>query len=65
MLAGTDAILASGLAGCLNALDNHGTSEQIAAMLADAQAESRDLLLSSPLALPLPGLPRFTGETAA
>jgi hypothetical protein len=44
--------------------NNIGADEQIAAILADAQAESRDLLLSSPLTLPLPSLPRAAGETA-
>ena len=65
ILAGTDAMLASGLTDCLRPTNNIGADEQIAAILADAQAESRELLLSSPLTLPLPSLPRATGETAA
>jgi hypothetical protein len=64
ILAGTDSMLASGLAGCLSPIDNRGADEQIAAILASAQAESRDLLLSGPLTLPLPGLPRVPGEGA-
>ena len=65
VLAGTDSMLASGLAGCLSPIDDLGANEQIAAILANAQAESRDLLLSTPLTLPLPGLPRVAGEGAA
>jgi hypothetical protein len=65
ILAGTDSMLASGLAGFLSRMDNHGANEQIAAILADAQAESRDVLLSSPLTLPLPHLPHVAGQGAA
>jgi hypothetical protein len=65
ILAGTDSMLASGLAGCLSPLDDHGADKQIAAIVAHAHAENRDLLLSSPLTLPLPSLPRVAGEGAA
>jgi len=64
ILANTDATLAAGLADSLSPSNSHGADEQIAAILAAAQAESRELLLSSPLAVHLPGLPRVEGEGA-
>lgn len=65
ILAGTDARLAAGVADCLSQRNDAGVHELIAAILGAARADSRDLLLSDPLALPLPGLPRAAGETAA
>jgi hypothetical protein len=63
ILAGTDAALAAGLARCLDSADSDSADEQITAILAAAEAESRRLLLSNPLTIPLPGLPFAAGET--
>ena len=40
-----------------------GVPEELATILAESETRSRKLLLSDPMTLPLPGLPRVTGES--
>lgn len=63
ILARTSALLAAGLSRYLE--DHTRTRERpgLAAIFEESHAESRDLLLSGPFALPLPGLPRASGQT--
>ena len=61
ILASTDATLLTWLADYLSTTRERSTDEQIAAILADARAMSRDLLLSNPLSIPLPSLPEKKG----
>jgi hypothetical protein len=63
ILAGTDASLTLGLSMYLDGLTRQDPPEQLAAVFAESQASSRGLLLSNPLTLPLPGLPRAAGES--
>jgi hypothetical protein len=63
ILARNDALLASGLSMYLDGLARAELPEQLAAVFEETRASSRRLLLSSPLALPLPGLPRASGES--
>jgi hypothetical protein len=62
MLARSGALLASGLSMYLDSHIRTGEPAQLAAIFEQSRAESLDLLLSSPLMLPLPGLPRATGQ---
>ena len=62
ILARTDASLISGLSMYLEGLARDDLPEQLAAILEESQATSRNLLLSDPFTLPLPALPRATGE---
>jgi hypothetical protein len=62
MLARSGALLASGLSLYLDSHTRTGEPSRVAAIFEQSRAESRDLLLSSPLALPLPGLPRSSGQ---
>lgn len=62
-LAGTDAILASGLSLYLGDLNRTNASEELTAIFEKSQVESRALLLSNPLMPPLPGLPRAKGQS--
>lgn len=64
ILARTDAILAAEVSSYLGSLTKTSTSAELDALLEKAQSQSRELLLSNPLALPLPGLPQRTGEAA-
>jgi hypothetical protein len=59
----TDALLASGLSMYLEDLGRTDPHPQLAAIFEESQERSRDLLLSNPLTLPLPGLPQASGES--
>jgi hypothetical protein len=63
LLSRTDALLASGLSMYLEGLGRADPPRQLAAIFEESRASSRRLLLSNPLALPLPGLPRAPGES--
>lgn len=63
LLGRTDALLMSALSMYLDRLSKDNQPEQLAAIFAEADKESRNLLLSNPLTLPLPSLPRVTGES--
>jgi hypothetical protein len=63
ILARTDAIIASGLSMYLEGLTRTGPPGHLTPIFEESQARSRDRLLSNPLALPLPGLPRASGES--
>lgn len=63
ILGRTDALLASGLSMYLDDLGRTNPPRQLAAIYEESRERSRDLLLSNPLALPLPGLPRASGES--
>jgi hypothetical protein len=62
ILARTNASLILGLSMYLEGLAEGGPPEQLAAIFEKSQASSRRLLLSGPFTLPLPTLPRATGE---
>lgn len=62
ILARTDAILASGLCMYLEGLGGPEPPETIAGIIRDSHTASRDLLLSNPFTLPLPGLPQASGD---
>ena len=63
ILAQTDASLLWALSRYLDDLDRGDVPAQLAAILNESRAASRGLLLSDALTLPLPGLPRATGES--
>ena len=63
ILGRTDALLASGLSMYLEDLRRASAPRQLAAIFEESRERSRDLLLANPLALPLPGLPRASGES--
>ena len=62
ILARTNASVISGLSMYLEGLAEADPPEQLAAIFEASQASSRRLLLSDPFTLPLPALPRATGE---
>jgi hypothetical protein len=62
ILARTDALLLGALCIYLGGLGGPGAPETLAEILRDNHAASRDLLLSNPFTLPLPGLPQHSGE---
>jgi hypothetical protein len=64
ILARTDAALIWALGSYLDNLSSDDPPAQIASILEESRTATRDLLLSNPFALPLPGLPRATGEAA-
>ena len=63
ILAQTDGRLLWALSSYLDDLDRSNAPAQLAAILEKSRAASRSLLLSDALTLPLPGLPRATGES--
>lgn len=63
ILARTNASLILGLSMYLDGLARADLPEQLFAILEESQATSRNLLLSDPFTLPLPGLPRVEGES--
>ena len=64
LLGRTDAVLISALSMYLDHQPpREGIPEQLAAIMAESEIRSRKLLLSNPMTLPLPGLPRVTGES--
>jgi hypothetical protein len=63
ILAQTDATLIWALGSYLDDLSCGDGPAQLAAILEKSRAATRDLLLSNPLTLPLPGLPRATGQS--
>jgi hypothetical protein len=63
ILADTDASLALALSWYLDDLDRGNVPAQLAAILKKSRVSSRRLLLSDPLTLPLPGLPRSAGDS--
>ena len=62
ILARTNASVISGLSMYLEGLAEADPPEPLAAIFEASQASSRRLLLSDPFTLPLPALPRATGE---
>jgi hypothetical protein len=62
ILARTGGLLASSLSHYLDSHTRTAEPSRVAAIFEQSRADSRDLLLSSPLALPLPGLPRASGQ---
>ena len=62
ILARTNASLITGLSVYLEGLAEADPPEQLTAIFEKSQAASRGLLLSGPFTLPLPTLPRATGE---
>jgi hypothetical protein len=62
ILARTNASLITGLSMYLEGLAEASPPEQLAAIFKESRASSRNLLLSDPFTLPLPALPRATGE---
>lgn len=64
ILARTDATLIWALGSYLDDLSDGDPPAQLASILEESRAMTRDLLLSNPLTLPLPGLPRATGQSA-
>ena len=62
ILARTNASLITGLSMYLEGLARDDLPEQLAAIFKKSQESSRNLLLSAPFTLPLPALPRATGE---
>ena len=62
ILARTNASLITGLSMYLEWRAEADPPEQLAAIFEKSQARSRGLLLSNPFTLPLPTLPRATGE---
>ena len=62
ILARTNASLITGLSMYLEWLAEGDPPEQLAAIFEKSQEASRGLLLSGPFTLPLPALPRATGE---
>jgi hypothetical protein len=63
LLTRTDALLAGSLCMYLEGLGGQEPPDKLAEILRDEHTANRDLLLSNPLTLPLPGLPQRTGET--
>ena len=63
LLVRTDAILAGSLCMYLEGLGGPEPPDTLADILRDGHTASRDLLLSNPFTLPLPGLPQRSGET--
>jgi hypothetical protein len=64
LLARTDATLIWALGSYLDNLSGGGQPAELASILAKSRATIRNLLLSEPLTLPLPSLPRATGQSA-
>lgn len=64
VLARTDATMIWALGRYLDDLSSGDPPAELASVLAESRAATRDLLLSSPFTLPLPGLPRATGQAA-
>lgn len=64
ILARTDSTLIWALGTYLDDLSGGDRPKELASILEQSRAETRDLLLSSPFTLPLPGLPRTTGQSA-
>ena len=66
ILTQTDATMIWALGSYLDDLSDGGGDRpaELASIIEQSQAATRDLLLSYPLALPLPGLPRATGQSA-
>ena len=64
ILAGTDATLIWALGSYFDDLGGGDRPAELASILEESRAETRHLLLSNPLTLPLPGLPRATGQSA-
>jgi hypothetical protein len=63
ILAQTDSGLIWALSRYLDDLDRGDVPAQLAAIIEESRAASRSMLLSDALTLPLPGLPRATGES--
>ena len=63
ILARTDATMIWALGSYLDDLSGGDRPAELASILEKSRAESRDLLLSNPFTLPLPGLPRATGQS--
>ena len=64
ILARTDATLIWALGSYLDDLSSGDPPAEIASILEKSRAATRNVLLSNPLTLPLPGLPRATGQSA-
>ena len=64
ILARTDATLIWALGSYLDDLSGGDPPAELAAILEESRAATRNLLLSNPFTLPLPGLPRATGQSA-
>jgi hypothetical protein len=64
ILAQTDGRLLRALSSYLDDLDRGNVPARLAVILEESRAASRSLLLSDALTMPLPGLPRATGESA-
>ena len=64
ILAGTDATLIWALGSYLDDLSVGEPPTELASVLAESRAATRNLLLSDPLTLPLPSLPQARGEAA-
>ncbi len=64
ILAGTDATLIWALGSYLEDLNGGEPSAELASVLAESRVATRNLLLSDPLTLTLPALPRATGQAA-
>lgn len=64
ILARSDASLTWALGSYLDHLSGDGRPAELASILEKSRAASRNVLLSNPLTLPLPGLPRATGQSA-
>ena len=65
MLAGTDATLIWALGSYLDDMSGGDRPAELGSILAESRALVRSLLLSEPLTLPLPSLPRAAGQSAA
>ena len=63
ILARTDATLTWALGSYLDDLSGGDRPAELASILEESRAMTRNLLLSNPLTLPLPGLPRATGQS--
>jgi hypothetical protein len=64
ILARTDASLIWALGCYLDHVSDGDPPAQLASILEESRTATRDLLLSNPFTLPLPGLPRATGQSA-
>jgi len=64
ILARTDAASIWALGRYLDHLSDGNRPAELASILEESRAATRDLLLSNPLTLPLPGLPQTTGQSA-